>query len=321
MGGAAGFGGGEYGDLVLASLVARRYFIDQQTRTEIAADLGLSRFKVARLLDSARQSGTVEIKIHAPAEIDIELSERIRDFLHLRSALVIDVDHATDERTRRSLGAVTAAFLSEALTPDDVLGLGWSRAAIATAQHIRGLPACRVVQLTGALRSADVAVNLVDTVDRLARMCGRAAASFYAPLIVSDRITARAVGRQPAVAEAFSQFDAVTVAVVGVGSWTPPRSVFHDAMSAPERVRLRTQNVLADISGVLIDSAGRVVDVPSPRQVVGISAAQLRAVPNVIGVAYDTHRAAAVHAACAYGYVNTLSTTASMAQEILRMPW
>jgi DNA-binding transcriptional regulator LsrR (DeoR family) len=45
--------------LVLAAAVARRYYLEGETKVEIAGQLGLSRFKVARLLEEARASGIV----------------------------------------------------------------------------------------------------------------------------------------------------------------------------------------------------------------------------------------------------------------------
>ncbi len=46
--------------LVLTATVARRYYLDGATKSDIAAELGLSRFKVARLLDEARATGSLD---------------------------------------------------------------------------------------------------------------------------------------------------------------------------------------------------------------------------------------------------------------------
>ena len=57
---------------------------------------------------------------------------------------------------------------------------------------------------------------------------------------------------------------------------------------------------------------------PQARRVIGISAAQLAAVPDVICVAYGRERAPAVRAAVRAGYVTTLVTTAALAQNFPR---
>ena len=53
---------------------------------------------------------------------------------------------------------------------------------------------------------------------------------------------------------------------------------------------------------------------PHARRMIGISAAQLAAVPDVICLAYGRERAPAVRAAVRAGYVTTLVTTAAFAQ-------
>ena len=53
-------------------------------------------------------------------------------------------------------------------------------------------------------------------------------------------------------------------------------------------------------------------------RIIGISAAQLRAIPNVIGIAYGADKVGATHAAISGGYVNTLITDASFARALLQ---
>ena len=49
--------------LLLMSRVARSYYLDGRSKSDIAAELNISRFRVARLLEASRQSGLVRIVI------------------------------------------------------------------------------------------------------------------------------------------------------------------------------------------------------------------------------------------------------------------
>ena len=73
---------------MLTATVARRYYLEGATKSDIAAELGLSRFKVARLLDEARASGVVRIELDSPGEIDLDLSVRLREAFGLRHCVV-----------------------------------------------------------------------------------------------------------------------------------------------------------------------------------------------------------------------------------------
>ena len=53
-------------EIVLAARVAREFYIKGVSKVEIAGRLGISRFRVARLLDSALEAGMVRIEIGLP---------------------------------------------------------------------------------------------------------------------------------------------------------------------------------------------------------------------------------------------------------------
>lgn len=307
-------------DLVLAATVARRYFLQDRTKVQIAAELSLSRFKVARLLDLARESGIVRITIATPGAVDAELSVLLRERFDLGRALVVNtVDDGGDHgaTARGHVADVAATLLGEVLTPSDVLGLGWSRAVLATAARLTRIPPCTVVQMTGGLTSPDVTASLIDAVDGLARRGGGRGYSFYAPMFVSDPASAEVIRRQPETAAAFARFPDITRAVIGIGSWQPVHTDLHDVLTADERAALHGAGVLTDLSGTFLDAEGTPLTMPHSRRVVGIDAAQLKAVPDVVCLAYGKERAPAVRAAVRAGYVTTLVTTAALAQELL----
>jgi DNA-binding transcriptional regulator LsrR (DeoR family) len=183
------------------------------------------------------------------------------------------------------LGNAAAELLSEIVTADDVLGLAWSRSVSAMTNALNRLPTIPVVQLTGALVQLDVADSSVDLVRQAARISGGAAHFFYAPTVVPDPATARALRKQPEVARTFGRFGSVTKAVVGVGLWAPGESTVYDAANEKVRRELHRRGVCGEIAGVLIDADGRPAESDLTERMIGISAAQLRAIPEVIGLA------------------------------------
>src|SRR6266571_4689728 len=104
-------------DLVQATRAARLYYLDDRSKMEIAAELGVSRFKVARLLDLARSSGIVTVTITEPGSLDLNLSDRLRDRFGLRHAIVVSTSQDDDTLTRRHVGTVAAKLLTEIATP------------------------------------------------------------------------------------------------------------------------------------------------------------------------------------------------------------
>lgn len=302
---------------MLTASVARRYYLDGRSKVEIAEEFALSRFKVARLLDDARSSGLVRIEIGHPGVVDVELSARLMEALGLTHCVVTDTPDDHPATLREHLGAAAAELLTEIVTPDDVLGLSWARSVSAMAAELRVLAPVPVVQLTGALARPGADDSSIELVREVARVGGGPAYFFYAPMAVSDPVTARALRGQPEVARAFGLIGSVTKAVAGVGAWEPEQSTLYDATGEAECDELRAAGVCAEVSGVLIDDTGEPVSAPLTERMIGITAAQMRAVPEVIGIVYGLAKARAVLAAVRGGYVDSLVTHSTLATALI----
>lgn len=310
-------------ELVLATLVARRYYLDGRTKIEIGDEFRLSRFKVARLLDSARTQGLVRIEISYPGSVDVELSARLRETFGLEHAIVVDTHDEDEAGLRKQLGLAASELLTEVLTGDDVLGLAWARSVRAMVTELRRLPAIPVVQLTGALsRSTEISSsvegdNSIDVVREVARISGGPAYLFFAPLLVPDSSTAQALHGQPDVHRALTMISSVTRAVMGIGRWAPGQSTLYDAAIEPERQLLAQQGVCAEIGGVFLTVEGQPVHTSLNERMVAMTAEQMKAIPDVIAIPYGVGKSPAVHAALRSGLVNSLVTHTSLAQALL----
>jgi DNA-binding transcriptional regulator LsrR (DeoR family) len=295
---------------------ARCYYLDDMSKTDIADELGISRFRVARLIDAARRSGIVKIRIEPPTGVDAELSEALQQRFDLAHVVVVDTADEQQDALRARLGEVAAEVLQDVVGPDDVLGLAWARSLRGVGASIKGLAACPVVQLTGALSGPDGS-DVIDLVRRVAASGGGTPHVFYAPLVAPDAASARVVRRHPDVSRAIDLAAKVTVAAVGIGAWQPGLSTIFDMVEPETRERARAQGAIGEISGALIDAGGRAVRSPLSRRIIGVTVDQLEAIDMVISVAYGEEKAGAVAAALRGGLVNGLITHSGLARALL----
>jgi DNA-binding transcriptional regulator LsrR (DeoR family) len=302
---------------VLAAKIARMYYIDGVSKSDIATELGLSRFKVARTLERARSSGLVRIELHYDGDIDLAMSVELSSKLGVRRCLVIDSPEADEATVRANLGRVAAGLLEEIVEADDVLGLSWSRTLMEMRSVLRSMAPCAVVQLTGALSRPDVDESSVDLVRDVARTAGGPAYYFYAPMIVREADTARSLRMQSEVARAMAMFDKLTKAIITVGAWAQGQSTVVDAISVEEYEQARSAGVVCEMAGMQLDATGKQVHTPLGERVIGIGPEQLARVPEIIVVAYGEQKVAAVQAAVCGGLVTTLITHAPLARALL----
>ncbi len=153
---------------ITAALIAHRFYIQGRSKLEIAKEFGISRFKVARILTAAHDTGLVRIEFDLPVPVDLSLSDEVRTAYGLRRALVLNRAETRADRSelRRRIGALAADLLSEIATPDDVIGLAWARSVNAMTESIRSLPKCPIVQLCGVQAGMDMRDRSVETVGR-----------------------------------------------------------------------------------------------------------------------------------------------------------
>jgi DNA-binding transcriptional regulator LsrR (DeoR family) len=306
--------------LALAATAARRFYLDGASKSEIAGELGLSRFKVARMLDWARSSGLVRIELHYEGEIDLDLSVRLGAKYGLRRCLVIDSPEDDETLLRTNLGRVAAGLLVEIVDRNDVLGLAWSRTLMAMRSALTALAPCAVVQLTGALWRPDVDEGSIELVRDVARIANGPAFCFYAPMIVPDADTARSLRAQTEVAQAVERFGELTKAIVTIGAWATGQSTVVDAITDAEYEQHERLGACAELCGIQLDSEGNTLVTALSGRIVGIGPEQLRAVPEIIALAYGTRKAHAVRAAVRGGFVTSLITHGSLARELLQLP-
>ncbi|WP_347350539.1 sugar-binding domain-containing protein [Intrasporangium sp.] len=319
------------GELVLAAAVARRHYLLGQPKVEIAEALGISRFKVARLIDYACRAGIVRFEIVARGGIDLDRSARLQEVLGLRHVLVVQSRAATRTdsglestlavaASSGELGAAAGELLADLLAEGDVLGLPWSRSVDVMTRCLHDLPKVDVVQLSGALDLPGYDSSTVAIVRRAARATGGTASIFYAPLLLDDAASAAALRREPQVARVLGQASRVTVAVVGVGAWQPGLSTVFDSACPADRESAATAGVVGEIGGVLFDADGAAVGCPLADRTVTVSAAQLRAIGQVVGLAAGAAKRAAVLAAITGGLVDALVIDLDLADALLDAP-
>ncbi|MEW1859376.1 sugar-binding domain-containing protein [Streptomyces sp. NBC_00669] len=306
------------GEMVQAAAMARRFYLEGKSKIQIAEEFGVSRFKVARVLETALERDLVRIEIRVPAELDAERSDALRAHYGLRHAVVVETpaDQA-DAPDPENLGAVAADLLGELVSDGDVLGLAWGRSIITMANALDRLAPCTVVQLTGVYDVGTAERGSVEAVRTAAAVSGGEAHPLYAPMVLADPATAAALRAQGQIAAAMSYFEKVTVAVVSIGSWEAGISTVYDAVSGAEREHYASLGVAAEMSSHLFDARGRRVGRDLRDRCITIDADRLRRIPEVLAIAGGMRKAEAINAVLRSGLVTSLVTDTAAADFLL----
>jgi DNA-binding transcriptional regulator LsrR (DeoR family) len=302
---------------VQAAMAAHGFFIAKRTKSQIAEELGISRFRVARLIDAAIEQGLVRFVISEPEDINVELSEAVRRLYGLKTVLVLDGPDSPTNSLTTPLGNLAASFLDEILVDNQTIGIAWGRTLAATTKALTHLPKVDVVQVAGAPARLDISQNPVELVHRMASLSGGAAYPIYGPMWAADPKLIRSLRQEPSIASALAKCDSLDVLVIGIGSWRPAESCLYSGFPRAWRKQALSKGAQADVCATLIDRDGK--EVPSALDTRGLSITgkQLRRVPDVIGIGGGLEKAEAIAAVLRGRWINTLITDASVARRLI----
>lgn len=302
---------------VQAALAVRLYFVEQKTKSQIADYLGVSRFKVARLIDAAIEQGIIRFVISEPEDLNTKLGEAVRRAYGLKAALVLDGPDLSTSALTTPLGNLAASFLDETLVDGQLLGIAWGRTLAATVKALTHLPKVDVVQVAGTPAGLDTSQTPVELVHRLARLSGGIAYPVYSPMWSEDPKLIQSLRNEPSVANAIGKYDNIDVLVIGLGSWIPVESCLCSGFPRAWRERAIAAGVRADVCATLIDADGREVPSELDDRGLSISGAQIRHIPDVVGIGGGLEKAEAIAAVLRGRWINTLITDAGVARRLI----
>jgi len=313
----------------LATQVARLFFDRQMTKVEIAAHLGISRFRVARLIDSALADGLVRIEYRdVPAE-DRAIATRMEERYGLALCAVADVADDADTGGLDAVARLAGAVIDGLIGPSEVIGIAWGSTMAAVVRHIptRAATTIEVVQLAGSStrlgRERDAGQLARSLADRL----GATEYPIYAPAFVASADVRAALARNPEVAGALTRFETLTLAIVGIGAMPGGPGEASSSVSssllrsgvldAADVARLSASGAVGDLVVHPFDAGGRFVAPDLAERAVAIGVGALRRVPRVVAVAAGTAKAQAIRGALASGVVHILVTDRATARAVL----
>lgn len=287
------------------------------THTEIAANLGVTRFTVARMLRAAIEDGFVVVKILEPESWHHELEREIEERYGLRAALIVDNDQLDEEEAKLRVADAAGRYLLETIADRDVLGvsLGTTTQALVDQLPSRVRSQVEVVQLIGG-DSTILSMQLADRSRTRPHL-------LHAPAVVSGKKIRELLLAEESIRSTFEMFRKVSIAVVGIGSLTAKRTsrlLYGGIIDARLRQGLLAQGAVGDVLSYVFDQDGKVVKSGLEDRLIVIPLEEYRRIPLRIGVAAGKAKAAAIAAALKGGFVNVIVLDSVAAEAIRREP-
>lgn len=304
--------------------VARMYYEQDKTQSEIAKELGINRTSVSRMLKKIRERDIVQIRINHDLFRDIAIAEKVKARYGLKEVILVPVKPA-DSQTYKlaTMGQACADYLNRIVQKHDVIGFSWgsSLSAVAEAWHPSTELDLLCVPLIGGpdgtLDSRYYANTIVYEVARKTK--GRSKLIDF-PAIVQTTDVKDALTNSTHFREVEKAWGQLQVAIVGIGS-----PLINDGPNwlgfYGERFdqAMNDGRIVGDICSNFFDASGEPVETELTGRTISIDLEQLKQADHAVGVAESMEKVEAIKAALKAGYVNVLITTEETASELLKI--
>jgi|HubBroStandDraft_2_1064218.scaffolds.fasta_scaffold104860_2 DNA-binding transcriptional regulator LsrR (DeoR family) len=288
---------------------------------EIAANLGISRFQVARLLRAALDAGYVSVNILEPERWHSGLETELEERLGLDAVIIVDGEEVDESELRSRVADAAGRFLLEQALDGAVIGisLGETMQRLVAQLPARVPGKAEVVQLIGGRGRASAEVSSITLAIDLARRFGTEPHLLFAPAVV-DSAQREALLAHDDLRATFDTFARLDIAVLGIGSLTEAttsRLRYGGVIDDETHRALLRRGAVADVLSYVLTDDGTVLSSGLEDRTISIGLDDLRRTPHRIGVASGWRKSRAVRAAIASGLVNTLVTDSQIASAII----
>jgi len=292
--------------------VSKLYYELEKTQSEIAAEVGLTRWQVSRLMREARELGVVRIEILPRAQRRPNIEVDLQRAFDLREAIVVSAGPSDDEGISLVSVAQAAGQYLAGINPKiELIGVSWGRTMAAVA---RWLPPgwndnVHVVLVNGAttLRSTRDHTNLV--AERFAETGNGRATLLPVPAIVGKKSTREVLDRDPVIANVLALAEAAPIVCFSVGALSPQSVLVDSGYLNPTEIEvLAARGAIGDILGHFIDANGGIADPELDARTLGLRPEQLRDKERAVAVSAGRAKRRMVLTCLRAGYINVLVT-------------
>jgi lsr operon transcriptional repressor len=308
----------------LITRIAWLYYKEKLTQQQIAERISLSRQKVQRLLEKARDLEIIQFTLKHPFVNLMSVETEIRKRFGLKDAVVAPTATSGPALQSRAYSIAGAAYLERKLGTLDkcTLGIGWGNTTAFLADYFEPQIVSghfEVVSLIGNLMM-NVSMNPYIMAEKMARKLNASFYNIWAPAIAQTKERAEIFKSEPWIKAVLDIGCRADVVLISIGEAAESASLFKMGYLSPvDLQRLIGKGAVGDILCRYFNGNGEIIADEVHDRVIGIPMEIFGDDKKlIIGVAGGPAKVAAIRAALLKKYINVLITDEDTANELLR---
>lgn len=289
------------------------YYFENMTQQAIADRLSVSRMRVIKLLEAARQNGVIQFRLRADGVAVAEQSRALMEKYHLKDVFLIPETDREDASPNEAIARAGAMYIADRLGDNACINVGYGDTLSRTLNHLATMVQNPVtcISLTGGV--SNYLPNTRSSIfnARLFLM--------PAPLLASSPEMAAAMREETSVSEIIRMSELSSFTLVGIGPITESATVFRTGvLGNTDMFYLKVHDAVGDVLGHFLDRDGQLIPSPIEDRLISTPLQQLKEMPNVVGLAAGADKIDAIRAVLRGGYLDILITDEPTATLLLR---
>lgn len=288
------------------------YYFENLTQQAIADRLCISRMRVIKLLEAARQTGVIQFRLRSDGVGMMEVSRRLMEKYQLKDVFIIPTPDA-GAQPNEAVARAGAMYVADRLGDNACINVGYGDTLSRTLNHLATMVQSPVtcISLTGGVSYylPNARSNIFNA--RLVLM--------PAPLLASTPEMAAAMLAESSVSEIIRMASLSSFTLVGIGAMDDSATIIKSGMlSQTDLLQLRTSSAVGDVLCHFLGADGQLIPTPIEDRLIATPLSGLKAMPNVVGLAAGAQKVEAIRAVLRGGYLDVLITDEATADLLLR---
>ena len=294
--------------------VARRYYLEDQKQSDIAAELGVSRPLISRMLSEARELGVVEILIHEPGTRASSLLDRLRMTSSIRGGVLVE-DGEDEDATNQLLSQGAVDLLRQ--IGAHRLGVGWGYliGQLVTWLEKHPQPDSSVTDICPLVGNASIPARNYqsnENVRLMAQQLGAAPHFLYLPALPDSLEEQQVLCSTEVYRQIHQQWEQIDTALVNIGDY-PSSPDFASLVRYGSL--LQQQHACGRMLVYYFNEAGTIIQ-SDQDFAIQVPLETLMRCPNIVGVCSANTSARALRGALRTGAFTHIVARAALAQTL-----
>lgn len=294
----------------LLKTVAKLYYKQNLTQSEIAKICNVSRPKVSRLLAQARDLGIVKIFIADEIDTMDEIEKLLQEKYALKTVKIVNALEDDAPASANIMASEAALFIAGLLKPNDIIGFSWGYTiyAIAKAFPQLFLENVQIVQLEGNVDNAAKASRANEIIDLVSRKIkAEKAYVFPCPAMVDSKFIKEAMLKDRKIAQVMQKVTECNVAIVNLAVIGEDDCLYKAEYISAEQIELlKEHNAVGRIGCHYLNIEGKICCFDIDERTLGVGVEELKSKETVIACVNTVRKLPVLRAALKGNYINTL---------------